>query len=236
IGNLTFYYLNTNGNPLSLPKLATIIGTQIFHSAKTGAIDLPALTTINSNKTFYNLKTNGNPLSLPKLTTITGGDAFYYTTTGAIDLPSLTSITGYNIFHYLKSSTLTLRTNLKISKTNANSAYDNFYFCCYEFQGDTFLNLLYSTEDGTTSGTPITEVTLNLGTEPTSPDAAVAGKWRMNAGEFLTKLKTITLRPAEEEMVIPDVFTVKGAPWKSPLALDDGILSDGVYTWTKPST
>ncbi|MDR1488455.1 MAG: hypothetical protein LBI26_01810, partial [Holosporales bacterium] len=78
-------------------------------------------------------------------------------------------------------------------------------------------------------------VTLNLGTEPISLDAAVAGKWGMGLSnsKFLEKLKTITLKPAEEGMVIPDVFTVKGAPWNTTLALGTPD-SEGVYTWTKP--
>ncbi|MDR1488417.1 MAG: hypothetical protein LBI26_01590, partial [Holosporales bacterium] len=172
------------------------------------------------------------PLSLPKLDSITGGYTFYYTTTGAIDLPALTTIKGGDTFSNLRTSTLTLRTNLKITKT---SGLDNFYYCCSVTSiSDTFLNLLYSTNEGT----DMTEVILNLDTEATSPDAAVAGKWKMSGSysEFLTKLKTITLRPAEG-MVIPDSFTVAGAPWKTPLALTDTTPdSNGVYTWTKPST
>jgi hypothetical protein len=257
--NRTFQYLNTNGNPLLLPKLVSIIGNETFYSAttgnlklssltnitgertfsfvKTGAIDIPLLESISNSYTFYSLNTNGNSLLLPKLTTIIGDYTFAEATTGAIDLPALTEITGNRTFSYLMSSTLTLRTNLKISKP---SSTDNFYYCCDNFQGDTFLNLLYSTEDGTTSGTPMTEVTLTLGAEPTSPETAVAGKWRMNAyaSQFLTKLKTITLRPAEG-MTMPASFTITTGitSWDSLTLSNYTSKVTGLsYTWTKPST
>ncbi|MDR1488427.1 MAG: hypothetical protein LBI26_01650, partial [Holosporales bacterium] len=185
--------------------------------------------------TFFSLNTNGNPLSLPKLDSIIGDYTFQRTTTGAIDLSSLTEITGSDTFSSLKSSTLTLRTNLKISKP---SGIDNFYYCCNSFVGDTFLNLLYSTIDGIPGGTAMTGITLTLPEEPTLPEGAVAGKWRMNANgsNFVINLRTITLKPAVG-MTLPNSFTVTGAPWKTPLALTDTTPnSNGVYTWTKPST
>ncbi|MDR1488213.1 MAG: hypothetical protein LBI26_00490 [Holosporales bacterium] len=84
----------------------------------------------------------------------------------------------------------------------------------------------------------MTGVTLNLDEEPTSPDAAVAGKWRMNAtnSKFFTNLRTITLRPAEN-MTMPTSFTITTGitSWDS-LTLSKAALSGGVYTWAKPST
>ncbi|MDR1488489.1 MAG: leucine-rich repeat protein, partial [Holosporales bacterium] len=233
---------------LNLPALTTItaIGDSgVFKNATINTLNLPSLTdigykdsttTITSNYTFYSLNTNGNPLSLPKLVSIIGNYTFYNATTGAIDLPSLISITGNVTFYYLNSSTLTLRTNLKISKTSSSSSIDNFSDCCYGFRGNTFLNLLYSTEEGIPGGTPMTGVTLNLDEEPTSPDAAVAGKWKMNASYslFLTKLKTITLKPAEGMPNPPSNFTITTGitSWDSlTLGTPD---SSGVYTWTKP--
>ncbi|MDR1488217.1 MAG: leucine-rich repeat protein, partial [Holosporales bacterium] len=163
----TFSALNTNGNPLSLPKLTTITGNGTFSHTKTGTIDLPSLTTITGNTTFY------------------------LATAGAIYLPSLTTITGSDTFSNLRSSTLTLRTNLKIAKQPFDGV-DNFDSCCSDNSiSNTFLNLLYSTNEGT----DMTGVNLK-GTETIS---GKPGQWKMNANQsnFLTKLRTITLRPAE---------------------------------------
>jgi hypothetical protein len=244
----TFYYLNTKGNPLSLPNLTTITGNYTFKTVVTGAtgvIDLPSLTTITGNNTFAEARTG--IIDLHSLTTITGSATFSSICTRVINLSSLISITGNTTFRVLESytSTLTLllRTNLKISKPSGD---DNFYFCCENTSpSDITLNLLYSTEDGTSDGTPMTGVTLNLATEPTS---GTPGQWRMNAtgSKFLTKLKTITLKPAEEEMTMPDEFTVKGAQNSSggtiSILFKKSGASAGVewdetsqtYTWRRP--
>jgi hypothetical protein len=83
----------------------------------------------------------------------------------------------------------------------------------------------------------------------TETSSGTPGQWKMNAtgSKFLDKLKTITLRPAEEEMVIPDVFTVKGAQNSSggtiSILFKKSDASAGVewdessqtYTWKRPS-
>jgi hypothetical protein len=234
--------------------LESITGDNVFYFAVIDTLNLPALTTIEGSHTFCFLN---NPLLLPKLTTITGNTTFFCATTGEIDLPSLTTIKTNSTFQYFRAHTqvptpiltLTLRTNLKISKTSSGAQYDNFYYCCSgSATTDTFLNLLYSTEEGTPGGKSMTGVILNLGSaDPISTSTIYAGRWRMNAegSQFLTKLKTITLRPAEG-MTMPDEFTVEGAldssGKKISISFKKSDASAGVewdetsqtYTWTRP--
>ncbi|MDR1488246.1 MAG: hypothetical protein LBI26_00655, partial [Holosporales bacterium] len=60
------------------------------------------------------------------------------------------------------------------------------------------------------------------------------GQWKMNANQsnFLTKLRTITLRPAEGMPNPPSNFTISGA-WGT-LTTGSTPDSSGIYTWTKP--
>ncbi|MDR1488462.1 MAG: hypothetical protein LBI26_01850, partial [Holosporales bacterium] len=212
--------------------LKTITGVGIFRYAVIDTLNLPSLESITVTGSFGTLeKATINTLKLPSLTTITGVYTFSYLNTNGnpLSLPKLVSITGSYTFYKLMSSTLTLRTNLKISKPSSD---DNFYYCCSDISiSDTFLNLLYSTN----GGTPMNEVNLSMSTS--EPITGTPGQWRMNAtgSEFLTKLKTITLRPAESMPTPPSNFTIKGAPWNTTLTLG-APDSEGVYTWTKPST
>ncbi|MDR1488851.1 MAG: hypothetical protein LBI26_03905, partial [Holosporales bacterium] len=73
------------------------------------------------------------------------------------------------------------------------------------------------------------------------------GQWKMNANQsnFLTKLRTITLRPAEG-MTLPTTFTVIGAQNSSGTTINitfhktspsSGVYWNsvsGMYTWTRP--